>query len=232
MLLCAGFSAQTARRYSSSPARHLSTSSELSASRGLTRTHSITQAAMLTAGFFAALGLFDSCALETRHSPRGVLLDNCSIMTSRIFWEKGILNTLTFLGACLRFSNRRDIAFEIRVRFGLGKNGRANSAPRTTCRLSDRRCSGRALLRALLHPTDSAPCFACRAVLRAALDPKDAAASLVITTFSHLCLVGAHHCCLLNLALASAGGAARTEGDGTLFARAFCSKRQDFRLGP
>src|SRR5439155_23049502 len=93
-------------------------------------------------------------------------------------------------------------------------------------------CSGRSLLRALLHPADSAPCFACWAVLRAALDRKDATASLVITTFSHLRLVGAHHCCLLNLALASAGCAARTVGDGTLFARAFCSKRQDFRLGP
>src|SRR6266550_1670637 len=66
-------------------------------------------------------------------------------------------------------------------------------------------CSGRSLLRALLHPADSAPCFACCAVLRAALDGKDATALLIITTFSHLRLVGAHHCCLLNLALANAG---------------------------
>ena len=82
------------------------------------------------------------------------------------------------------------------------EDGGTNSAPWTARCLSDRRCGGRALLRALLHPTDSASCFACRAILRAALDRKDAPVSLVITTFSHLRLVGAHHCCLLNLALA------------------------------
>ena len=75
------------------------------------------------------------------------------------------------------------------------------------------------------RPADSAPCFACCAVLRAALDRKDATVLLVITTFSHLRLVGRHHCCLLNLALANAGCAARCVGDGTLFTRAFCSKR-------
>ena len=39
------------------------------ASRSLTRTNSIIQATMLTAGFFASLGFRDDCALEARHPP-------------------------------------------------------------------------------------------------------------------------------------------------------------------
>src|SRR6266550_7022207 len=107
---------------------------------------------------------------------------------------------------------------------------RANGASRTTRRVRHRHGGGRAFLRALLHPTDSAPCATCRAVLRAPLDRTDAIALLVVTTSSHLRLVGGYHCCLLYLALAR-GCTTRSVRDGTLFARAFCSERQNFRLG-
>src|SRR5437762_12481657 len=108
------------------------------------------------------------------------------------------------------------------VRFGW-EDGGTNSAFRAACRVGGRLRGGRALLPSLLHPTDSAPCFACRAVLRAALDRKDATASLVITPFSHLRLVGARHCRVLNLPLAISGSTTRTIRGWTLSVGAFIS---------
>ena len=83
-----------------------------------------------------------------------------------------------------------------------GQERRANGASRAACRVRNRHGGGLAFLRALLHPTNSAPQLACRAVLRAALDRTDTVALLVVTTCSHLCLVGGYHCRLLYLALA------------------------------
>ena len=71
------------------------------ASRSLTRTNSIIQAAMLTAGFFAALGLVTIVLWK-----QGILHDAfywtiADHDVPHVFWRKGIVNTLTFLGACL-----------------------------------------------------------------------------------------------------------------------------------
>ena len=71
------------------------------ASRSLTRTNSIIQAAMLTAGFFAALGLVTIVLWK-----QGILHDAfywtiADHDVPHVFWHKGIVNTLTFLGACL-----------------------------------------------------------------------------------------------------------------------------------
>src|SRR5437764_1428462 len=70
-------------------------------SRSLTRTNSIIQAGMLTAGFFAALGLVTIVLWK-----QGILHDAfywtiADHDVPHIFWHKGIVNTLTFLGACL-----------------------------------------------------------------------------------------------------------------------------------
>jgi 4-amino-4-deoxy-L-arabinose transferase-like glycosyltransferase len=70
-------------------------------SRSLTRTNSIIQAAMLTAGFFAALGLVTLVLWK-----QGILRDAFywTIVDHdipHVFWEKGILLTLAFIGACL-----------------------------------------------------------------------------------------------------------------------------------
>src|SRR5437588_488674 len=111
-----------------------------------------------------------------------------------------------------------------------GQERRANGASRTTRRVRHRHRGGLAFLRALLHPTSSAAQLACRAVLRATLDRTDAIALLVVTAWCHLRLVSGDHCCLLYLALAR-DSTTRSVRDGTLFARAFCSERQDFRLG-
>src|SRR6266480_3520036 len=71
------------------------------ASRSLTPTNSIIQATMLTAGFFAALGLVTIVLWK-----QGILRDAfywtiADHDVPHVFWRKGIVNTLTFLGACL-----------------------------------------------------------------------------------------------------------------------------------
>jgi 4-amino-4-deoxy-L-arabinose transferase-like glycosyltransferase len=70
------------------------------ASRSLTRTNSITQAAMLTTGFFAALGVVTIVLWK-----QGIL-DDAFYWTiadhdvPHVFWQKGIVSTLIFLAAC------------------------------------------------------------------------------------------------------------------------------------
>src|SRR3954447_3711584 len=70
-------------------------------SRGLTRTDSIIQAAMLTAGFFLALGL-----MTILLGKQGIL-DDAFYWTiadhdvPHVFWQKGVVNTLRFVAACL-----------------------------------------------------------------------------------------------------------------------------------
>src|SRR6266446_8904685 len=71
------------------------------ASRSLTRTNSIIQAAILTAGFFAVLGLVTIVLWK-----QGILHDAfywtiADHDVPHIFWRKGIVNTLTFVAACL-----------------------------------------------------------------------------------------------------------------------------------
>src|SRR5437660_4808199 len=62
--------------------------------------HSIIQAATLTAGFFAALGLVTIVLWK-----QGILHDAfywtiADHDVPHVFWQKGIVNTLTFLGVC------------------------------------------------------------------------------------------------------------------------------------
>jgi len=71
------------------------------ASRRLTRTNAIIQATMLTGGFFAALGLVTIVLWQ-----QGILRDAfywtiADHDVPHVFWQKGILITLAFLGACL-----------------------------------------------------------------------------------------------------------------------------------
>src|SRR5213596_2600732 len=71
------------------------------ASRSLTRTNSVIQATTLTAGFFAALGLVTIVLWK-----QGILRDAfywtiADHDVPHVFWQKGIVHTLTFLGVCL-----------------------------------------------------------------------------------------------------------------------------------
>src|SRR5437763_11665399 len=71
------------------------------ASRDFTPTNSIIQATMLTLGFFAALGLVSIVLWK-----QGIVRDAfywtiADHDVPHVFWQKGIVNTLIFLGACL-----------------------------------------------------------------------------------------------------------------------------------
>ena len=71
------------------------------ASRSLTRINSIIQATTLTAGFFAVLGLVTIILWK-----QGILRDAfywtiADHDVPHVFWEKGILLTLAFIGVCL-----------------------------------------------------------------------------------------------------------------------------------
>jgi len=71
------------------------------ASRSLTRTNSIIQAAMLTAGFFAALGLATIILWKQGILHEAVYWTIAGNDVPHVFWQKGVVRTLAFLVACL-----------------------------------------------------------------------------------------------------------------------------------
>src|SRR5205809_453019 len=70
-------------------------------SRSLTRTNSIIEATMLTAGFFAALGLVTIVLWKQGILHEAFYWTIADHDVPHVFWQKGIVNTLIFLGACL-----------------------------------------------------------------------------------------------------------------------------------
>src|SRR6266576_3026558 len=71
------------------------------ASRSLTRTNSVIQATLFTVGFFAALGVATIVLWK-----QGILHDAFYWTIAdhdipHVFWQKGVVNTVTFLGVCL-----------------------------------------------------------------------------------------------------------------------------------
>src|SRR5882724_5066206 len=71
------------------------------ASRSLTRTNSIIQAATLTAGFFAALGLVTIILWKQGILHEAVYWTIAGNDVPHVFWQKGVVRTLAFLAACL-----------------------------------------------------------------------------------------------------------------------------------
>src|SRR5881227_1352522 len=71
------------------------------ASRALTRTNSIIQAAILTAGFLAAVGLVTIVLWKQGILHEAFYWTVADHDVPHVFWQKGIVITLTFLGACL-----------------------------------------------------------------------------------------------------------------------------------
>ncbi len=71
------------------------------ASRSLTRTNSIIQAAMLTAGFFAALGLVTIILWKQGILHEAFYWTIAADDVPHVFWQIGIVRTLAFLAACL-----------------------------------------------------------------------------------------------------------------------------------
>src|SRR5438093_1693575 len=70
-------------------------------SRSLTRTNSIIEATMLTAGFFAALGLVTIVLWKQGILHEAFYWTIADHDVPHVFWQKGIVITLIFLGACL-----------------------------------------------------------------------------------------------------------------------------------
>jgi hypothetical protein len=70
-------------------------------SRSLTRTNSIIHAIMLTAGFFAAVGLVTIVLWKQGILHEAFYWTIADHDVPHVFWQKGIENTLAFLGACL-----------------------------------------------------------------------------------------------------------------------------------
>jgi hypothetical protein len=101
VFLCAGFLLKQPAAIAAVPLGIYLLLPSYRASRSLTRTNSIIQAATLTAGFFAALGLVTIVLWK-----QGILHDAFYWTIAdhdipHVFWEKGILLTVTFTGTCL-----------------------------------------------------------------------------------------------------------------------------------
>jgi 4-amino-4-deoxy-L-arabinose transferase-like glycosyltransferase len=71
------------------------------ASRSLTRMNSIIHATMLTAGFLAAVGLVTIVLWKQGILHEAFYWTIAEHDVPHVFWQKGIANTLIFLGACL-----------------------------------------------------------------------------------------------------------------------------------
>lgn len=71
------------------------------ASRNLTRTNSIIQATMLTAGFVAAVGLVTIVLWKEGILHEAFYWTIADHDIPHVFWTKGVLHTLAFIGACL-----------------------------------------------------------------------------------------------------------------------------------
>lgn len=101
VLLCAGFLLKQPAAVAAVPLGIYLLLPSYRTIRGITRTESIVHAAMLTAGFFATLGLV-AIVLERQ----GILRDALywtftSHAIPHVFWGAGILYTLAFVGTCL-----------------------------------------------------------------------------------------------------------------------------------
>jgi 4-amino-4-deoxy-L-arabinose transferase-like glycosyltransferase len=100
-LLCAGFLLKQPAAIAAVPLGIYLLLPSYRASRGITKTESVVHAAMLTAGFFATLGLV-AIMLEREGILREAFywtFTNHSI--PHVFWDAGVLYTLAFIGACL-----------------------------------------------------------------------------------------------------------------------------------
>src|ERR1044071_6594666 len=101
VLLCAGFLLKQPAAIAAVPLGIYLLLPSYLASNSLTRTNSIIQAAMLTAGFFAVLGLVTIILWKQRILHEAFYWTIAADDVPHVFWQKGIERTLAFLGACL-----------------------------------------------------------------------------------------------------------------------------------
>jgi 4-amino-4-deoxy-L-arabinose transferase-like glycosyltransferase len=101
VLLCAGFLLKQPAAFAAVPLGIYLLLPSYRVSRGLTRTASVTHAAMLTAGFFGTLGLV-TIVLNKQGILRDAFYWTITNHTDlHVFWERAALHTLAFVGICL-----------------------------------------------------------------------------------------------------------------------------------
>jgi 4-amino-4-deoxy-L-arabinose transferase-like glycosyltransferase len=164
-------------------------------SRSLTPTNSILQATMLTAGFVAAVGLVTVVIWKQGILPEAFYWTIADHDIPHVFWERGILLTLAFIGACLPLVVGAIMACRDRSAIWAGR--------RAEC------------------PIDPFARTAGGAVLRTTLVPDDGTAPLATTPFGDVCVAGSHCYCPLNRSLDGAGFATGSVRSGTIFGHAF-----------
>src|SRR5437763_3775097 len=101
LLLCAGFLLKQPAAIAAVPLGIYLLLPSYRASSSLTRTNSIIQAAMLTVGFFAALGLVTIVLWRQGILHEAFYWTIADHDVPHVFWGRGIANTRTFLGVCL-----------------------------------------------------------------------------------------------------------------------------------
>src|SRR5213592_2152258 len=101
LLLCAGFLLKQPAAIAAVPLGIYLLLPSYQASSSLTRTNSIIQAAMLTAGFFAALGLVTIVLWRQGILHEAFYWTIADHGVPHVFWGTGIVRTLAFFGACL-----------------------------------------------------------------------------------------------------------------------------------
>src|SRR5438874_13250640 len=93
------------------------------ASRSLMRSNSIIHATTLTTGFFAALGLVMIILWKQGILHEAFYWTIADHDVPHVFWERGITNSLTFLGACLPLAIGAILMCRDKAESGAGKAG-------------------------------------------------------------------------------------------------------------
>ncbi len=176
-------------------------------SRSLTRTNSVIQATMLTLGFFAAVGLVTLVLWK-----QGILRDAFYWTIAdhdipHVFWEKGILLTLAFIGACLPLVVGAIMACRDKSEIWAAKTAERTALLGLLAASAIGVAAG-----ARFYPhyyVQLIPPLALLAapLLRTTLVPDDAAAPLATTTCGHVRVAGSYGYCLLNHTLDRADSA-------------------------
>ncbi|PZR70894.1 MAG: hypothetical protein DLM73_16920 [Chthoniobacterales bacterium] len=100
-LLCAGFLLKQPAAIAAVPIGFYLLLPSYRSSRRLTWRDSITQALILTAGFFSALALVAIILQQQGILPEAYYWTLTHHAVPHVFWERGVLFTLAFIGACL-----------------------------------------------------------------------------------------------------------------------------------
>lgn len=113
-LLCAGFLLKQPAAIAALPLGIYLLLPSYRTSRGITKTISFVHAAVLTAGFFATLGLVAIVLARQGILPDAFYWTFTNHDIPHIFWNTGILHTLAFIGACLPLVVGAGMAFRDR----------------------------------------------------------------------------------------------------------------------